>query len=190
MGRAMPYAKHIKAKKMKNTNQAKKLDSIKLLLLDVDGVLTDGSIIYNDEGVETKTFNVKDGFGIRLLMDAGINVGIVTGRRSEVLHHRCKNLGINLIFDGIQNKGAALDDIIKKTDMPGHKIAFMGDDLPDLTLFKKVGFSIAPADAHEALCKNADMVTHQKGGKGAVREVCEKILQAKGLWEEILKSFE
>ncbi len=176
-------------KKMKNANQTKKLNSIKLMLLDVDGVLTDGSIIYNDKGVETKIFNVKDGFGIRLLMDAGIKVGIITGRRSEVLYHRCKNLGINLIFDGIQNKGATLDDIIKKTDIPGHKIAFMGDDLPDLTLFKKVGFSIATADAHEVLCKNADMVTNHKGGNGAVREVCEKILQAKGLWEDILKSF-
>ncbi len=186
----MPYAKHIKVKKMENSNQTEKLNSIKLLLLDVDGVLTDGGIIYNDKGVETKIFNVKDGFGIRLLMDAGINVGIITGRRSEVLHHRCKNLGINLIFDGIQNKGAILDDIIKKTDLPGHKIAFMGDDLPDLSLFKKVGFSIATADAHEVLQRNADMVTLQKGGKGAVREVCEKILQAKGLWDDILKSFE
>jgi 3-deoxy-D-manno-octulosonate 8-phosphate phosphatase (KDO 8-P phosphatase) len=175
---------------MENTNQTEKLNSIKLLLLDVDGVLTDGSIIYNDKGVETKIFNVKDGFGIRLLMNAGTNVGIITGRRSEVLYHRCKNLGINLIFDGIQNKAATLDDIIKKTDLPAHKIAFMGDDLPDLTLFKKVGFSIATADAHEALRKTADMVTHQKGGKGAVREVCEKILQTKGLWEDILKSFE
>lgn len=166
-----------------------KLRQIKLLLLDVDGVLTDGSIIYDDNKVETKVFNVKDGLGIRLLINAGIPVGIVTGRTSEVLYHRCKNLGISLIFDGIIDKGDILNQIIKQTGILSEEIAFIGDDLPDIPLMKQIGFSVAVADAHQAVRENADMITSSKGGAGAVREVCEALLKAKGLWENILESF-
>lgn len=166
-----------------------KLKRIKILLLDVDGVLTDGFIIYNDNGAETKIFNVKDGLGIRLLMKAGIKVGIVTGRSSKALYHRCKNLGISLIFDGVHEKTSVLELISEQTGLQAEEIAFVGDDLPDLPLLKRVGVSIAVANAHETIIENVDMTTSAKGGAGAVREVCEAILKAQGFWNKILENF-
>ena len=166
-----------------------KLNHVRLLLLDVDGVLNDGSIIYDDKGVETKVFNAKDGLGIELLMEAGIDVGIVTSRASKALYHRCDNLGISLIFDGVHDKSGVLEDISKQTGIPAEEIAFVGDDLVDLPLMRKVGLSVAVADAHETLLENADMVTTARGGAGAVREVCEAILKAQGLWEKTLERF-
>ena len=165
------------------------LKNIEILLLDVDGVLTDGSIIYNDNASETKVFNAKDGLGIRLLLDAGIQVGIITGRHSKALRHRCRNLGIDLIFEAVSDKTDALKDILKRTKKTVEQTAFIGDDLPDLKLMKKVGFSIAVADAHTLLREHAGMVTSAKGGEGAVREACEAILKAKGLWDKILERF-
>lgn len=160
-----------------------------MLLLDVDGVLTDGSIIYNDAGMEIKPFNVKDGLGIRLLMLAGIQTGIVTGRKSEALIHRCRNLGIEIIFDGVRDKTAILHTIMDEHAITANEIAFIGDDLPDLPIMKRSGLSVAVANAHSALLERADMVTQAQGGKGAVREVCEEILKAKGLWQSILGRF-
>jgi 3-deoxy-D-manno-octulosonate 8-phosphate phosphatase (KDO 8-P phosphatase) len=166
-----------------------KLKRVRLLLMDVDGVLTDGGIIYDDKGVETKAFNVKDGLGIKLLMDAGVKVGIVTSRASKALYHRCDDLGISLVFDGIGDKSGILEDISKRTGFPAEEIAFVGDDLIDLPLMRKVGLSVAVADAHQTLLKNADMVTKARGGAGAIREVCEAILKAQGLWEKTLQRF-
>jgi len=166
-----------------------KLKHIKMLLLDVDGVLTDGSIIYNDMGAEIKEFNVKDGLGIRMLMSAGIHVGIVTGRSCPALQHRCRNLGIDLVLDGVRDKALILDGIICDHGIAADEIAFMGDDLPDLPLMRRVGFSIAVADAHPLVADRAQMVTIAAGGKGAVREVCDAILKARGLWEKSLERF-
>ena len=166
-----------------------KLAGIRLLLLDVDGVLTDGGITYNDEGIETKTFSVKDGLGIRLLMDAGIRVGIVTGRRAGALAHRCENLGIDLLLHGISDKGAALSGICEKTGTRPPEIAFMGDDLPDLPIMKRVGLSIAVADASPEVRSAADLVTEARGGRGAVREVAERLLKAAGKWDAVLERF-
>ena len=166
-----------------------KLNRVRLLLLDVDGVLTDGGIIYDDKGLETKAFNVKDGLGIRLLMDTGIKVGIVTSRVSKALYHRCDDLGISLVFDGIGDKSGVLGDISKRTGVPAEEIAFVGDDLGDLPLMRKVGLSVAVINAHETVLENADMVTTTRGGAGAVREVCEAILKAQGLWEKTLERF-
>lgn len=166
-----------------------KLKDIKLLILDVDGVLTDGGIIYDDDGNETKIFNVKDGLGIKLLMDAGIHLCIVTGRRSNALLIRCKDLGIDHVYDGVRNKVEVLDAILARTGLSATEVAFIGDDLPDLSLMKKVGFSIAVADADKTILEHADMVTSAKGGHGAVREACEAILRARGLWETILERF-
>jgi len=166
-----------------------KLAEIRLLLLDVDGVLTEGDIFYTDDKVEIKRFNVKDGLGLRLLMDGGVGVGIVTGRRSKSLAHRCENLGITLIFDGVKDKAALLGDIQKKTGVAPPQMAFVGDDLPDMPIMNRVGLSIAVSDAHEIVRDKADMVTLAKGGCGAVREVCEAILKAKGLWEQIVENF-
>lgn len=166
-----------------------RLKRIRLLLLDVDGVLTDGSIIYNDNGQEIKCFNAKDGLGIRLLMDAGIRVGVVTGRRAPALVHRCNNLGIELIFDGIRDKAAALDEIVAREGVDNNQIAFMGDDLPDISIMKRVGVAVAPADASPAVRETAAVVTAARGGAGAVRELCERILKAKGVWQTIMERF-
>jgi 3-deoxy-D-manno-octulosonate 8-phosphate phosphatase (KDO 8-P phosphatase) len=166
-----------------------KLKRIKLLLLDVDGVLTDGSIIYNDNGTETKVFNVNDGLGIRLLMEAGLKVGIVTGRTSKALYHRCNNLGISLVFDGVHEKTSVLELVSEQTGLLADEIAFVGDDLLDLPLLRRVGLSITVADAHETVIENVDMITSAKGGAGAVREICEAILKAQGLWNKILERY-
>jgi 3-deoxy-D-manno-octulosonate 8-phosphate phosphatase (KDO 8-P phosphatase) len=165
------------------------LCNIKVLVLDVDGVLTDGGIIYNDRGAETKVFNVKDGLGIRLLMESGIRVCIVTGRRSEALLHRCRNLGISDIFDGVGDKAAVLNEIIEKTGVELEQVAAVGDDLPDLPLMRRVGVAVAVADAVEPVRRAAHMVTEADGGNGAVREVCEAILKAQKRWDPILKGF-
>ena len=167
----------------------KKLSQIKLLLLDVDGILTDGKIIYTEDGKEIKNFNSKDGLGLKLLMESGIKVGIITGRKSKALTARCKNLGINIIFDNIKNKIKALDTILKETDISIKDTAFAGDDLPDLCVMKKVGLSITVSDACFDVIKEADIVTAQKGGKGAVRQICEDILKAKNLWNKIIYRF-
>ena len=151
------------------------LEKVSLLLLDVDGVLTDGGIIYDDDNRETKCFNAKDGLGLRFLMNAGIRVGIVTGRRSEALMNRCRNLGITQVFDGVQDKTSVLEQILAQNAVRPEAVAFMGDDLPDLPLMGRVGVGIAVADAHEAVRQHADLVTSGKGGRGAVREVCEAL---------------
>jgi 3-deoxy-D-manno-octulosonate 8-phosphate phosphatase (KDO 8-P phosphatase) len=169
--------------------ESAKLKDIRLLLLDVDGVLTDGGIIYDDMGAETKLFNVKDGLGIRLLMDAGVRVCIVTGRRSKALHHRCQDLGISDIFEGVGDKARMLDAIVKKTGVAPEHVAAMGDDLPDLPLLRRVGVAIAVADAAEPVRRTAHLVTDAAGGRGAVREISEAILKAKQMWDDVLQRF-
>lgn len=163
-----------------------RLKQIKMVLLDVDGVLTSGEIIYSDNGEQTKIFNVKDGVGIRLLKEAGIKVGIITGRKGKALRHRCTNLGIDLIFDGIMRKDQALEAVSAHTGIPGEAVAYVGDDLPDLPIMKRVGLSVAVADAHEILLRQAHMTTRARGGKGAVREISEAILKAQGLWDDLI----
>lgn len=163
--------------------------NIKLLLLDVDGVLTDGRITYTDAGEQVKSFSSKDGLGIRLLMDAGVDVGIVTGRTSQALLHRCKNLGLNLIFDGIKDKAQAFEQIVNQTGQPPDRIGFVGDDLIDLPAMTRAGVSFAVGDAVPEVRLRADYVTTAFGGAGAVREISETILRARGDWERILAGF-
>lgn len=167
------------------------LKRIRLLLLDVDGVLTDGAIVYNDHGDELKSFNVKDGLGLRLLMDAGIRVGIITGRDSEALRHRCRNLRIedDLVFTGTRDKRAAFEKVLTHTGLTADSVAYIGDDLPDLPLFQRVGLAVAVADAPPEVTAAADLSTHAAGGHGAVREVCEAILKAQGRWATIVDGF-
>ena len=174
---------------MKMKSWSEKLKSIRLLLLDVDGVLTDGSIIYNDEKVEIKQFNVKDGFGLRLVMQAGIQVGLVTGRASEALRHRCRDLGITTLYDGVRQKDLLLGEIAARTGVRAENTAFVGDDLPDLPIMRRVGLAVAVADAHEQVRTHADWTTAAAGGRGAVREVCDALLKAQGKWDEMMEMF-
>ena len=174
---------------MKDPAVSDKLKRIQLLLLDVDGVLTDGSIIFNDDGSELKLFNVKDGLGLKLAIEAGIAVGIVTGRKSEALRHRCRDLGIQHLFDAVEDKAQLLSRIVDRTGVAPQNTAFMGDDLPDLGLMRHVGLSIAVADAHELVRERSDWITTASGGYGAVREVCEALLKAKGIWDRLTDRF-
>jgi 3-deoxy-D-manno-octulosonate 8-phosphate phosphatase (KDO 8-P phosphatase) len=174
---------------MNTSTLPEKLKDIQLLLLDVDGVLTDGSIIYSDEDSETKVFNVKDGFGLKLVMAAGIKVGLVTGRTSRALHRRCRDLGIRYIYDGVQQKAPLLDKIITETGVGAANTAFIGDDLPDLPLMRRIGLSIAVADAHEVVRDYSEWITSAPGGRGAVREVCDALLKVRGDWEKMMEKF-
>ncbi|MBU3948721.1 MAG: HAD-IIIA family hydrolase [Proteobacteria bacterium] len=166
-----------------------KLKQVKLLLLDVDGVMTDGTIIYDDNNIQTQTFYVRDGLGIRLLMLAGIEVGVITGRKSDALHHRCKNLNIRYIYDSVKNKVEILNEVIAKTGIKAEDIAYMGDDLPDVSIMKAVGIPIAVADAHEIIIEISDIVTSAKGGSGAIREISEAILKAQNRWNFVMERF-
>jgi 3-deoxy-D-manno-octulosonate 8-phosphate phosphatase (KDO 8-P phosphatase) len=166
-----------------------RLRNIRLLILDVDGVLTDGSVNYTADGTETKTFNVKDGLGLRLLMDHGVTVAIVTGRRSEALGHRCRDLGIELVLQGVQDKSRAFSAIVCEKGLTTDQVAVVGDDLPELPLMKAAGMAVAVADAHPLVIAAAHMVTSAGGGRGAVRQVCEWILEARGSWNQVLARF-
>jgi 3-deoxy-D-manno-octulosonate 8-phosphate phosphatase (KDO 8-P phosphatase) len=163
-----------------------RLKQIKMVLLDVDGVLTCGDIIYSDSGEQIKIFNVKDGVGIRLLKEAGIAVGIITGRKGQALRHRCANLGIDLVFEGIRRKDQALEAVVARTGIAPEAMAYVGDDLPDLPAMNRVGLSVAVADAHEILRQKAHITTRARGGQGAVREISEAILKAQGLWNDLI----
>ena len=157
--------------------------------MDADGVLTDGSVIYNDKGEETKVFGVRDGLGIKLLMEAGVNVCIATGRRSEALHHRCRDLGIVHIFDGLKDKASILDLILNRTGVSAEEVAFIGDDLLDLPLVRRAAFGVAVANAVDELKEVADYVTSKNGGSGAVREVIECILKGNGKWQVLMERY-
>jgi 3-deoxy-D-manno-octulosonate 8-phosphate phosphatase (KDO 8-P phosphatase) len=163
-----------------------RLNRISLLLLDVDGVLTTGQVVYDDAGLEIKAFNVRDGLGIRMLMTAGVQVGIVTGRRSTALVHRCRDLGITLLKDGVADKAAALAEILEETGVAADAAAFVGDDLPDLPILRRVGVPIAVNDAHEQVKQAALLTTRSKGGCGAVREISEMILKSRGAWQPLI----
>ena len=159
--------------------------SIKLLILDVDGVLTDGRITMNERGEEVKSFDVKDGLGLKMLMSTGIEVVIITGRKSMVVEHRAKELGIDEVWQGIKDKGALSRKIIEEKGLEKNEVCCIGDDLPDLAMFMEAGLRIAVADGVEEVREEADFVTKKKGGYGAVREACEWILKSKGAWSKI-----
>lgn len=163
-----------------------KLKHIELLLLDVDGVMTDGRIIWDANGTEIKFFNVKDGHGIKLVQRAGIQVGIITGRTSPVVDLRAKELGIEILYQGSLRKQESYDDIKQRTGLADHQIAYMGDDVIDVPVMRRVGFSATPADALPEVMKVADYVAQARGGWGAVRELCDLLLKGRGMWQELV----
>lgn len=166
-----------------------KASKIKLLLLDVDGVMTDGRIIMNDRGEETKAFNVKDGLGLKMLMSSGLEVAIVTGRRSQVLAHRSRELGIEEVYQGVKDKNTVCRQLKKARDLKKEQVCSLGDDIPDLAMFTESGLCIAVADAVEEVREAADFITKSNGGFGAVREACELILKCQGKWRDALAAF-
>lgn len=153
---------------------------IRLLICDVDGVLSDGLIYMGNQGEELKAFNVRDGYGIRCLVTQGIEVAIITGRRSQLVADRAATLGIRHLYQGQSDKLIAFERILADLQLAAHQAAYIGDDLIDWPVMARVGLSAAVADAHPQLLPNAHYITRIAGGRGAVRELCDLILQAQG----------
>jgi len=174
---------------MDNNPRMENLDKIELLILDVDGVLTDGSIIVNADGSETKSFNVRDGHGIRLWQRAGFKTAIISGRTSPPTKIRAAELGIEHVLEGCHYKLPALEKLLDELGLAPENVAYIGDDLPDLPVLRCVGFGAAVADADDEVKKNADYVTSKPAGRGAVREVIEYILKSKGKWQDLMKRY-
>ncbi len=163
--------------------------NIKLLILDVDGVLTDGSIILDNAGNEYKSFHVRDGHGIKMLINAGLNVAIITGRHSGVVSRRAQELGITEVFQKCFDKNAVFSGLIKKYSLSEIEVAYIGDDIVDAPIMKRAGLAVAVADAADDIKKYALLVTENRGGRGAVREVTDLILKSKGLWERMFNEY-
>ena len=157
-----------------------KLEKIKLLILDVDGVLTDGKIVIGNDGEEFKFFNVKDGLGIKNVKKLGIKVAIITSKQSKIVEVRMKSLGITDVFQGQKNKVSSYKKLLEKYSLSPEEVGYMGDDLPDLPLLDRSGCAFIPKDANKLLCKYADYQCNTRGGEGAVREVCDLICEVSG----------
>ncbi len=168
-----------------NKKIIEKAKKIKMVIFDVDGVLTDGSIIMDDEGKELKRFHVRDGHGIKALQKAGIKVAIITGRESQVVNVRADELGIKEVHQKIFRKSSVYESLLVKYDLKSEEVAFMGDDIVDSELLKRVGLPAVPADADESVKKWAVFISTKRGGRGAVREFIELILKSSGLWDSV-----
>lgn len=166
-----------------------KAQKIKLAVFDVDGVMTDGRLYFLSDGTEFKTFNTLDGLGIKMLMKIGIETAIITGRSSNVVENRAKSLGIQYYYHGREDKLIALDELLAKTKYHYEEVAYLGDDLPDLSAIRKVGVGMATANANDFVKHHALAVTQAKGGEGAVREFCELILSARGQLEALQQQY-
>lgn len=174
---------------MINQELLERAKDIRLLILDVDGVLTDGSIILDNNGNELKAFHVRDGHGIKMLQKVGIEIAIITGRRADVVERRASELGIQHVYQGALNKAVAFADLQEKTGIPASAIACVGDDIVDIPLLRRAALPVAVADATEETRAAAAYVTKACGGRGAVREVCDLILKATGKWNELLNAY-
>ena len=157
-------------------------------MLDVDGVLTDGRIIVDDRGVETKQFHVRDGQGIALLLRAGIEVGFITARSSASVRHRARELGVRLVRQGVRNKFEAYNEIKRRARLQDEQIAYMGDDVVDLPTLRQAGLAVSVADGARELRPAVDWVTSAAGGHGAVRELAETLLKSQGKWRSLINN--
>ena len=162
---------------------------LKLMAFDVDGVLTDGSLYFTDAGTEIKSFNTRDGQGMRMLQDAGVTLAIITGRDAACVTWRMKNLGIEHVYQGIGHKLTTFHALLAKLGLDPDEAGFMGDDVIDLQVMAACGFSAAPADCHELNRQRADYLASHPGGRGAVREVCEFILAAQGKLDAVFARY-
>jgi len=158
--------------------------AVRLLICDVDGVMSDGLIFMGNNGEELKSFNVRDGYGIRCALTSGIEVAIITGRKAKLVEDRCETLGITHLYQGQSDKMVAFRDLLGKLAIAPENVAYVGDDLIDWPVMAEVGLSVAVADAHPLLIPRADYVTRINGGRGAVREVCDLLLLAQGKLDE------
>ncbi len=166
-----------------------KAAKVKLVIFDVDGVLTDGSLFFGDDGQEYKAFNSRDGHGIKMLMGHGVELAVITGRSSQVVLHRMKNLGISNIYQGQRDKVPAFEKLLADLGIAAEHTAYVGDDVVDLPVMRRVGLAIAVQDAHAFVKKHAHWQTTSRGGRGAAREVCELILEAQGKLDAELEKY-
>ncbi len=157
---------------------------IRLLLLDVDGVLTDGRLYFDAKGEALKVFHVRDGHGIKMAQQGGIEVAILSGRRSDAAFHRARDLGLSRYYEGLRDKVAVLEELLAALNLAPREVAAVGDELVDLPLMAQVGLAVAVADAAPEVLIAAHWVTTLPGGRGAVREVCDLLLKAQGKWPE------
>ncbi|QQD19043.1 HAD family hydrolase [Spongiibacter nanhainus] len=166
-----------------------KAKAVTLLAMDVDGVLTNGSLYFGNSGEEMKAFSILDGLGIKLLRDAGVTPALITGRRSELVARRAAELGIELIYQGREDKRVALEELCRDQQLELSQVAYVGDDLPDLGAIRAAGLGVTVANGHHFVAAHADLQTRAAGGSGAIREVCEVILEAKGLLTSSLEAY-
>ena len=158
---------------------------VKLLICDIDGVFSDGRIYLGNQGEELKAFNTKDGYGVKALGKCGISVGVITGRKSAIVEQRMRSLNVKHLMQGREDKHKALAELMRVTGYKPHQIASVGDDMPDIEMFSSSAIKVAVFDAHPLVKEQANYITTLKGGKGAVREVCDLFLQAKGQLQNI-----
>ncbi|WP_281545386.1 3-deoxy-manno-octulosonate-8-phosphatase KdsC [Grimontia sp. SpTr1] len=163
-----------------STELVERARDIKLLICDVDGVFSDGRIYMGNDGEELKAFHTRDGYGVKSLMNAGVQIAIITGRKSAIVERRMGALGIQHIYQGQDDKASAYEDLVNRLGVPTEQTAYIGDDLIDWAVMSQVGLSVCVNDGHPLLAKRADLVTRTPGGYGAVREVCDLILEARG----------
>ena len=166
-----------------------KLREIRWLVLDVDGVLTDGGMHFSASGELYKRFNIQDGLGLTLLKNIGVSIAIITGRESEIVKRRMEDLGIQHVYQGVKRKYDALEALLKRENSALSEVMYMGDDLPDLKVMSTVKVSVAPSNAHVEARRIATWVTAAPGGQGAVREVCDALARAKGAYEHWIQTF-
>lgn len=166
-----------------------KAKAVRMMVFDVDGVLTDGGLHYTDTGEEIKVFNTQDGLGMKLLKDSGVRLGIITGRSSRIVERRASELKIDYLYQGVHDKLDAFRKLLAESGFTPEQCGFMGDDLVDLPVMRRVAFAVAVPDAPELVRQHADYVTGLPGGRGAVREACELILQAQGSLDAALAQY-
>ncbi len=163
--------------------------TIELVVFDVDGVLTDGSLFLGDDGLEYKAFHSRDGHGMKMLQASGVEIAIITGRTSQVVRHRMDNLGIRHLFQGQLDKLPAFEQLLENVQTPPHQVAYVGDDVVDLPVMRRAGLAIAVQDAHPLVKEHAHWCTPHGGGRGAARDTCELIMRARGTLDEQLARF-
>lgn len=163
-----------------------KAREIRLVIFDVDGVLTDGSLFLGDDGQQYKAFHSKDGHGMRMLQHSGVKIGILTGRSSKVVEHRMRDLGVELVLQGRREKLPAFEAMLAQAGVEAAATAYVGDDVVDLPVMRRAGLAIAVQDAHPLVKRHAHWLTASPGGRGAAREVCELIMEAQGTLEAAL----
>ncbi len=165
----------------------KQCAAVRLVVFDVDGVLTDGRLYFSDDGRESRAFNIKDGHGIRLLLHYGVQVAVLSGRESDAVARRMRDLGVACVYQGFKNKGPAFERLLEDCGVAAEHTAYMGDDLPDLPAMRRAGLACAVADAHPEVIKCAHWVARADGGCGAARELCEVLIKEQGRWSEVLE---